>query len=71
MEIVETPSGIVIDELNTTIRIPQEPGWLCCYYLVCILLQILVGQVQFKVEGMSQKYVQGIFYMYVYVFGYA
>ena len=34
VEIVETTSGIVIDEMNTTIRTPQEPGWLCCYYLV-------------------------------------
>ena len=28
VEIVETTSGIVIDEMNTTIRTPQEPGWL-------------------------------------------
>ena len=26
VEIVETTSGIVIDEMNTTIRTPQEPG---------------------------------------------
>ena len=27
VEIVETTSGIAIDEMNTTIRTPQEPGW--------------------------------------------